>query len=299
MEGRDERTLDSFENRFHPDGPAGRGAARERLRRRSHPGCCADRGRADGCACGRADHRARANRQRPTAEPTTGADYGANLAPTIEPTMAATAATEAMTTTMAVPADMGSIVFFSTQFVPVEEAAKFRAILKDGGFDFTGSEEGPLLDMVTAEAKAGKGTVDLVGALHGTFPPLQKVDAMSNMADVVADLSADRKFAPAYLSTGLLGTQDYPVLRALGTGHLHYDRGQEGAGIPACRRGRQRLDLGTARSVVQSDHGQNGRRPLRFPESRAVPPVPGGLRMALVHRWYGHPVPEHQQPRTC
>ncbi len=105
--------------------------------------------------------------------------------------------------------DMSSLVFFSTQFVPVEEAEKFRAILKDGGFDFTGSEEGPLLDLVSAEAQAGKGTVDLVGALHGTFPPLQKVDALANMADLAEDLSADRELTAAYLDTGLLGSDDF------------------------------------------------------------------------------------------
>ncbi len=106
-------------------------------------------------------------------------------------------------------ANMGDLVFFSTQFVPVEEAEKFRAILAEGGFDFTGSEEGPLLDLVTAEAQAGKGTVDVVGALHGTFPPLQKVDAMNNMIDVADDLAGSRDFTPAYLETGLLGSDDY------------------------------------------------------------------------------------------
>jgi multiple sugar transport system substrate-binding protein len=104
---------------------------------------------------------------------------------------------------------MGSLVFFSTQFVPVEEAEKFRAILADGGFDFTGSEEGLLLDLVTAEAQAGQGTMDLVGALHGTFPPLQKADAMANMIDLAEDLSASRDFAPAFLETGLLGSDDF------------------------------------------------------------------------------------------
>ncbi len=111
--------------------------------------------------------------------------------------------------TAAPAVDMSSLVFFSTQFAPVEEQEKFRAILKEGGFDFTASEEGPLLDLVIAEAQAGKGTVDLVGALHGTFPPLQRADAMANLADLVEDLSANRQFAAAFLQTGLLGTEDY------------------------------------------------------------------------------------------
>ncbi|HOO87699.1 MAG TPA: hypothetical protein PK442_08345, partial [Synergistales bacterium] len=34
-------------------------------------------------------------------------------------------------------AGLSGLVFFSTQFAPVEEQAKFREILKDGGFDYT------------------------------------------------------------------------------------------------------------------------------------------------------------------
>ena len=109
----------------------------------------------------------------------------------------------------ALVAEPVDVTFFSTQFVPVEEQEKFRTILQKAGFDVTGSEEGPLLDLVLAEAQAGKGTVDVVGALHGTFPPLQKADAMANMIDLAEDLSASRDFAPAFLETGLLGTDDY------------------------------------------------------------------------------------------
>ncbi len=132
---------------------------------------------------------------------------GPKATPTAAPTAVATP--ETRPTQPPVTIDMASLVFFSTQFAPVEEQEAFRAILKDGGFDFTSSEEGPLLDLVTAEAQAGSGTVDLVGALHGTFPPLQRTDALANMADLTEDLSMNRDFAPAFLSTGLLGTDDY------------------------------------------------------------------------------------------
>ena len=130
------------------------------------------------------------------ARPTAPAAPAPTTAPVAEPTAVPAASAE-------------GVVFFSTQFNVVEEQEKFRTILKDGGFDFTASEEGPLLDLVTAGAQAGKGTVDVVGSLHGTFPPLQKADTMVNLADLVEDLSATRDFAPAFLSTGLLGTEDY------------------------------------------------------------------------------------------
>lgn len=127
-------------------------------------------------------------------------------APTEAPTESAATAEATITPTLGPPA--GDVSFFSTQFNIVEEGAKFRAILQDGGnYDYTGSEEGPLVDLVLAGAQTGQGQVDLVGALHGTYPSIS--DAMMNMTDVVDDLSADREFTQAYLQTGLLGTEDY------------------------------------------------------------------------------------------
>jgi multiple sugar transport system substrate-binding protein len=134
-------------------------------------------------------------------EPTLPPEATPTEAPAEEPTEPAT---EPATEPPA--AEPGDVVFFSTQFSPVEEQEKFRAILQAGGFDFTASEEGPLIDLVLAGAQAGQSEIDVVGALHGTFPPLQ--DSMMNMIDVADDLSADREFAQAFLETGLLGTQD-------------------------------------------------------------------------------------------
>ena len=104
---------------------------------------------------------------------------------------------------------LSDLVFFSTQFAPVEEQAKFREILKDGGFDYTAdSNDGPMIDLVIAETKADKGTLGLIGALHGSFPPLQQANALANLVDLAEDLGESREFAPAYLQTGLLGSED-------------------------------------------------------------------------------------------
>jgi multiple sugar transport system substrate-binding protein len=142
----------------------------------------------------------------PTEVPATempATEMPATEAPATEPP-----ATAEVTVTPTLGPPPGDVSFFSTQFNVVEEGAKFRAILADGGnYDYTGSEEGPLIDLVLAGAQAGQGQVDLVGALHGTYPAL--TDAMMNMTDVVDDLSADREFNQAYLETGLLGTEDY------------------------------------------------------------------------------------------
>lgn len=93
--------------------------------------------------------------------------------------------------------------------MPVEEQEKFRAILQEGIFDVTGSEEGPMLDLVPAGAQSGKGEIDVIGALHGTFPPLARENALMNVIHVADDLMADRDLAPAFLETGLLGTDDF------------------------------------------------------------------------------------------
>ncbi|MCB0165148.1 MAG: extracellular solute-binding protein, partial [Anaerolineae bacterium] len=101
------------------------------------------------------------------------------------------------------------VTFFSTQFAPVEEQEVFRGILSEGGFDVTATDEGPLLDVVLAGQQAGSGEIDVIGALHGTFPPLAKEDAMMNMIDIAEDLLDSRELTEAYLQTGLLGTDDY------------------------------------------------------------------------------------------
>ncbi len=128
--------------------------------------------------------------------------------PTQAPTIEGPAPVEEAPTPVE-PVAGGDAVFFSTQFVPVEEQETFRAILAEGGFDVTGSEEGPLIDLVLAGSQAGQGTIDVIGALHGTYPPLARADAMRNLIDLAEDLSDSRDFAPAFLETGLLGTDDF------------------------------------------------------------------------------------------
>jgi multiple sugar transport system substrate-binding protein len=139
-------------------------------------------------------------------EPTQPPEPTPTTVPEVTETATATTAEATVTPTLGPPE--GDVSFFSTQFNVVEEGAKFRTILQEGGnYDFTGSEEGALISLVIAGAETGQGQVDLVGALHGTYPSL--TDAMMNMTDVVDDLSADREFNQAYLETGLMGTDDY------------------------------------------------------------------------------------------
>jgi len=104
------------------------------------------------------------------------------------------------------------VTFFSTQFNIVEETAKAKTILadfKDGSVKFVPSEEGPMIDLLKAEGKAGKGVNDVVGALHGTFPNLVEGDLLLNQADTVAEISKSNEITPALVELGKLGTKDF------------------------------------------------------------------------------------------
>jgi len=101
-------------------------------------------------------------------------------------------------TAMAASDDPADAQFVSLQFAPVEEAEKFRDIL--GDINLTIGEEGPTIDQILA----GSESVDVLGALHGTFPPLARENALTNMVDVL-----ERRL---------------PGLCAVGTSDLHHGR---------------------------------------------------------------------------
>lgn len=103
------------------------------------------------------------------------------------------------------------VTFFSTQFNVVEESDKARAILKgfqEGTVKFVPSEEGPMIDLLKAEGKAGKGVNDVVGALHGTFPTLASGDLMLNLSDLLAEIEKTHDVNDAFVELGRLGTKD-------------------------------------------------------------------------------------------
>ncbi len=100
--------------------------------------------------------------------------------------------------------DAAAASFVSSQFAPVEESEKLRAILEPGGIDVTTGEEGPTIDQILS----GSASIDVYGGLHGAFPALVDAGAMTNMVDVLDDLSADRTFAPSMVDAGLLGSDD-------------------------------------------------------------------------------------------
>ncbi len=101
------------------------------------------------------------------------------------------------------------VTFLSTQFNIVEEAARFREILADAGYDFTEVTAGDMITQVLAETETGQGQIDLVGDIHGGFPPLATAGSLSNLIDLLEDLEADREFVPWTVELGLLDSDDY------------------------------------------------------------------------------------------
>ena len=119
----------------------------------------------------------------------------------------------------AAPANYGKVTILSTQANPVEEQEKMRGVVLKafpGKPEFIGMEEPALIDRVLAEAKAGKGTADVLISLHGTYPTLLAANALLDLSDMVPNLK-DRNIPEAFMKLGKLGTdkQYYiPVMQA-------------------------------------------------------------------------------------
>jgi multiple sugar transport system substrate-binding protein len=100
-----------------------------------------------------------------------------------------------------------TLTFLSSQFQPVDEAEKMRRQILakfDGKVNFIGTEAGPFQDRVTAQARAGKGDIALIGGTHGDFAGFASEGLMLDLSDLAQELS-DRNFNPDYLELAKLG----------------------------------------------------------------------------------------------
>jgi multiple sugar transport system substrate-binding protein len=100
-------------------------------------------------------------------------------------------------------------LLWSTQASPVAEQKAMREqVLKDAPLpvEFLSNQEGPFLTRLNAELQAGKGSIAVVGALHGT---------LATAGAQMVDLSAQAKglsLSPAFVSLGKLGTGEQKYL---------------------------------------------------------------------------------------
>jgi len=109
----------------------------------------------------------------------------------------------------AISAPAQEIVFTSNQFTPVEEQEWARNTLlarftqETGiGVRFITEAEGPYVDRLLAESRAGRGSIDVTGTLHGIFPVFLANNTLRDMAEVQRSLEArrDRTFFKDFLS---------------------------------------------------------------------------------------------------
>jgi multiple sugar transport system substrate-binding protein len=101
----------------------------------------------------------------------------------------------------------GGLVFLSSQLRPVEEAEKMRKRILadyDGTVSFVGSDIGPFMNRLRAEAAAGRGRVALVGSLHGDLLSLAADGLLLDVGDLASEL-ADRNFNPDFLELARFG----------------------------------------------------------------------------------------------
>lgn len=97
----------------------------------------------------------------------------------------------------------GNLVFLSDQLSTTPETADMRSKIlsgfKSASVSFTSfADTTQFVDQVIAQAKAGTGTLDLIGGLQGDFVALQAQVPLRDMSDVISELK-DRNFPQAYL----------------------------------------------------------------------------------------------------
>lgn len=107
--------------------------------------------------------------------------------------------------------DDNRVTFMSTQFNIIEEAEKFREILAESGLEveYIPTDEQPVFDTLTGEAGQEAGSIDVLGALHGTFPTLVDADVLFDLSPLLEQLEAEVNLADAFVELGKMGTTDY------------------------------------------------------------------------------------------
>ena len=98
------------------------------------------------------------------------------------------------------------VVLLSTQFNIEEESAKIRDSILAGSpveVEYIGSETGPFIDTIRAEAATGSGDVSIAAALHGELSTLGSEGLLTDLSDLAAEVDV----APAFMELGKLGTE--------------------------------------------------------------------------------------------
>jgi multiple sugar transport system substrate-binding protein len=112
---------------------------------------------------------------------------------------------------LAALSDAGNVTFYSTQLAQVAEAEAFRNTLVKG---FNGNvtaifaaSDAEFDNRVKAEARAGRGNVDLLGGLHGNFSTLEDRNILMDLSDVAKGFTTGTTaIRKDFMTLGKLGT---------------------------------------------------------------------------------------------
>jgi len=116
------------------------------------------------------------------------------------------AATAAVALLAGAPAKAQELLFWSNQAQPVEEAQAMRDLVLAGfgrPVNYTPQEPGPFMTRIQAELRAGSGSIDLIGGLHGEFSAIP--DGLQDLSGVDTGGAQPN---PNYLELGKLGTAE-------------------------------------------------------------------------------------------
>jgi multiple sugar transport system substrate-binding protein len=186
----------------------------------------------------------------------------------------------------------GKVTFFSTQLNTVSESEAFRRIMLEG---FRGdvdavfaSSDAVFVNRVSAEARAGRGSVDLLGALHGTYVTLEDKNQLLDLSDVVRDFTRGKTaISREFLNLGKLGTnrqlyipwmQATYVLAANKRAIQYLPRGVKATKLTYAQLGQwaQNVKRGVGQSRLGFPAGANGLI-HRFFQGYLVPAFSGGV----------------------
>jgi multiple sugar transport system substrate-binding protein len=101
-----------------------------------------------------------------------------------------------------------ALLFWSTQAQPVEETKKMREQVLAGfgkPVNYLPQEQGPFATRIEAEAKAGKGSIAVLGGLHGELAAF--ADGLVDLSDVLAK-TGEAKVSEAFVQLGKYGGKE-------------------------------------------------------------------------------------------
>jgi len=179
----------------------------------------------------------------------------------------------------ALPGAAGNVTFYSNQLAQVAESEAFRKTLLQG-FDgkvdaIFAASDAEFDTRVRTEARANKGTVDVLGALHGNYTTLEDKNYLLDLSDIAKDFTTGKyAIAKNLMTLGKLGTNKQYYMPWMQATYLMAANKKV---LPLLPKGAKinRLTYGQLNQWAKNIEAKNGKR-LGFPASSS----------GLVHRFF-------------